>query len=430
MYSARRKRDYEAPMHRAGQNIFDETKSGYARTYVLGQDDLFPKEGYYQQSRDVAKRINNYKDSEDSPFNIPKTEKMITPSHVTEVINKNRKQMMETERNCTRTAAKALAMPTPGELREINSEVAKQAIRKDLDAQVRLKEKIRIAQMKDDNRWVNLENEQISDTITINDNIAMKKARTQSNLAKEYRHQLDLHQKAREEEKRQDQIEAAKIREQLRKQELEERIRQEKLRQLAHERKKEFQQRNDELLQRREKRIEDDIAAEKRLAIQKAEVDRRMEERAEFDRKRRENRDMIRNRLIENQSKRLAETLAKQQRSQSVAESEVAKREEAERKKQIKRRKEMAEERNRDWLKSQRERDLRITNQTVEPDFYGDDDEELRRAEAYYRRKKLLALQNDQRQQIEDRKRKEREEDYIRKHYYDNQFFLKDNDEW
>ena len=154
-----------------------------------------------------------------------------------------------------------------------------------------------------------------------------------------------------------------------------------------------------------------------------------MEERAEFDRKRRENRNMIRNRLIENQSKRLAETLAKQQRSQSNAESEVAKREEAERKRQIQRRKEMAEERNRDWLKSQRERDLRITNKIEEPDFYGDDDEELRRAEAYYRRKKLITLQQDQKKQIQERKRKEDEEDYIRKHYYDNQFFLKD-EEW
>ena len=354
MYSARRNKNYVTPKYRAGQNLFDEKKSGYARTQVLGQDDLFPREGYYFQTRDVAKRINNYKDSEDSPFNIPKTEKMITPSHVDDVINKNRKKMMETERNCTRTAAKALAMPTPGELRCVNSEVAKQAIRKDLDEQVKLKEKIRIARMKDDDRWVNQENEQISNTITINDNIAFKKTRAQQNLANDYRHQFEIHRQAKEEEKRQDQIEAAKIREQLRRQELEDRIQQEKLRQIAHERKKEFQRRNDELLQRREKRIEDDIAAEKLLAKQKAEVDQRMEERAEFDRKRRENRNMIRNRLIENQSKRLAETLAKQQRSQSNAESEVAKREEAERKRQIQRRKEMAEERNRDWLKSQR----------------------------------------------------------------------------
>lgn len=429
MYSARRNKYYVTPKYRAGQNIFDQTKSGYARTNVLGQEDLFPREGFPPQSRDVSKRIHNYKDSEDSPFNIPKTEKMITPSHVDEVINKNRKKMMETERNCTRTAAKALAMPTPGELRVVNSEVAKQAIRKDLDEQVKLKEKIRIAQMKDDDRWVNLENEQISNTISINDNIAFKKTRTQQNLAKEYRHQLDLHRQAKEEEKRQDQIEALKIREELRRQDLEERIRQEKLRQIAHERKKEFQKRNDELLQRRQKKIEDDIEAEKILAKQKAEVDQRMEERAEFERKRRENKNMIRNRLIENQSKRLAETMARQQRTQNNAESEVAKREEAERKRQIQRRKEMAQERNRDWLKSQRERDLKITNKVEEPDFYGDDDEELRRAEAYYRRKKLLALQSDQKKQILERKKKEDDEDYIRKHYYDNQYFLKD-EEW
>ena len=425
----RRRDNKPTPTYRAGLNLREDVKSGYARTYVLGQENLFPNEGYEFPQRDVSQRKNLYKISEDSPFNIPKEEKVVRKGKVEKVIQKNREKWLETETACTKCAAQAISMPTPGELRSINSEIAAQAVRKDLNAQVALNEKIRLAQMKEDAHWAKREYKEGLATQEINSKIKSRKMQTQQALANDYREQFALHAKMKEEEKRQDMIEAEVIKKQMREEELKDRIRQEKLRQLAHERQKEFQQRNEELLQRKEKRIEDDIAAEKLIAKQKAEVDARIEERRKFEKERREHSTRIRNRLIEKQSKQLEETLAKQQKWQGIAESELTKRQEAERKRQEQIRKDMADERRRDWLQYQREKSYKIMNKTYEPDYYTTDNDDYRRADEEFRRKKLIQLKKDQQWQIEDRRRKEKEETDYRRRHFDNQFFLKDN-EW
>jgi len=135
--------------------------------------------------------------------------------------------------------------------------------------------------------------------------------------------------------------------------------RQARQRELAAERSREFQAKNDELLQRKEKRIDDDIAAERVIWTQQAENARRMEAREGATRRIRDEKNRVKNNLIERQVADFAERLARQQRSDSIAESEVERREAAERQRRLKAQSDVRAQRNREWLAHQRARDTR-----------------------------------------------------------------------
>lgn len=418
------------PTYRAGTNFRDQSRSGYARVDILGQEDLFPEQGYeFPPNARVPLQTRTYKVSEDSPFNCTQHQKMIKKSKEEKQIQKQTNSWMRTDQMCTRAAVRAIATPTPGELREINSKIAAEAVKKERDEQIRAREKIRLARMKDEAYWTGVEQREGISTKTIGETIAFRKQQSQRALADDYKQQFALHAKVKEEEKRQEQLEVQKMRQMEAEDAEKERKRQATLREIARERNREFQKRNEELMQRKEKRIEEDLAAEKIIQKQQEENTRRMEERALFERTRREEKNRIRNNMIEKQAKELAELKAHQQRSDEIAQSEIEKREEAERQRRLKRQEDMKTQRNKEWLAYQRTRDMRYMDKQDTPDFVNDDDDAVRAADALFRRKRQAALRQEQLRQIDLRRKREKDELEESRRAPDNMFFLKDN-EW
>ena len=418
------------PTYRAGTNFRDQSRSGYARVDILGQQDLFPEQGYeFPPNARVPLQTRTYKVSEDSPFNCTQHQKMIKKSKEEKQIQKQTNSWMRTDQMCTRAAVRAIATPTPGELREINSKIAAEAVKKERDEQIRAREKIRLARMKDEAYWTGVEQREGISTKTIGETIAFRKQQSQRALADDYKQQFALHAKVKEEEKRQEQLEVQKMRQMEAEDAEKERKRQATLREIARERNREFQKRNEELMQRKEKRIEEDLAAEKIIQKQQEENTRRMEERALFEKTRREEKNRIRNNMIEKQAKELAELKARQQRSDEIAQSEIEKREEAERQRRLKRQEDMKTQRNKEWLAYQRTRDMRYMDKQDTPDFVNDDDDAVRAADALFRRKRQAALRQEQLRQIDLRRKREKDELEESRRAPDNMFFLKDN-EW
>ncbi|OHT01343.1 axoneme-associated protein mst101 [Tritrichomonas foetus] len=287
-------------------------------------------------------------------------------------------------------------------------------------------------QMKDDAYWADVEQEQGVQTLTVQKNFLTTKDNKQKALAADYQEQFALHKAKLDEEKAESNREAMRLKQIQKQEEAKERVRQQKLREQAAEQAKEFQARNDELLQRREKRIEEDLAAEALTMKQHEESERRMEERAAFVKRRREEKNRIREKLISEQSKKLAEIHARQQKSQSIAESEIAKREEAERKRKLAEQKRMAEERNKDYNEYLRTKDLKVTDQVDTPDWTNDDEEEARQYDQRMKalqRKKVMQDQMAQAAERREAERRERLENLRQPRNKDTMFFLKDN-EW
>lgn len=415
--------------HRAGMDLKDPARSAYARTYVLGQDDLFPNEGYEFKPTAKPKRTKSYKVSEDSPFNNTEDVKVVKKLKEDKVIKKNRKDIMRTELLCTRTAKKAIAAPTPGELRPINSIIAAKAIQKERDEQIKLRQKLKVAKMQDEAYWEEVEQNEGTATLKINKAIEAQRHYDQKDLADDYRRQFAEHKKIKDEEEREKVREAERIELVQREEEQKERLRKIQLRELARERNHEFQLRNDELLQRKEKRIEDDIDNEKILAKQHAEVEQRMEERERLAKFRRDEKNRIRNELIDKQAKQLKELKEKQQRSDHIAESELTKREEARRRAEARKKKEMEKDRNREWLDYQRKKDTRLTDYVETPDFDTNDDDTARDYDAKIRKQLTSKLQKDQFNQMMQRRQQEQQALKDSRRKKDNMFFLKDN-EW
>ena len=419
------------PTYRAGTNFREDTRSGYARVDILSQQDLFPNEGYqFPNTGRVPLSTKTYQVSEDSPFNCTVRQKMIKESEEEKVIRKVAGKWMKNDQMCTKAAVRAIATPTPGEVRPINSQMVTQAVKKERDWQSKANDKIRLARMRDEEYWCNVERTEDISTRNIGQTITARKQQRQRALAADYRRQFELHDQVKREEKRQEQLEVQKMQKAEMEEAEKDRQRQEKLRELARQRNREFRARNDELLQRKERRIEEDLAAEKVIQQQREENHKRMEERREWERTRREEKTRIRNNIIERQAKNLAELKANQQKSDSIAESELVKRQEAEHQARIKRQHDMATQRQKDWLEYQRARDMRVMNIVDTPDFVNDDSDAKRRADEFFRAKRERTLRQEQARQIKERQQREMNETAERRRQPDTMFFLKDNDEW
>lgn len=419
--------------YRAGMNLKDATRSGYARVCVLDKQDLFPNEGYDFPENRHKPPTNSYRISEDSPFNNSFEHSSAWREPEPESIRKGMDTMLQTEKLCNHVAAKAISTPTDGELRPLYSKIAFQAIQKDRQAQVAMREQMKMQQMKEDAYWADIEQEQGLQTRRVQQKYANTIHDQQRKLANDYQQQFALHRKRIEAEKEESRREAQKIREIQKNEEKQELKRQERLRQIAAERAKEFTIRNEELLQRRAKRIEDDLAQEAITIRQHAESEKRMEERANFEKRRREEKNRIREKLISDQSKRLAEIKAREQHFQTTAESEISKREEADRKKRLDEQKRLSQQRQKDYADYLREKDLKMMNKKETPDWTNDDDEEARQFDAKMRDLQQKRLRRDQMRQITERRereRRERMEEIAHARKKDTMYFLKDDDEW
>jgi hypothetical protein len=417
------------PPYRAGTRLWDDTQSGFARVNVLGQDQLFPNEGYQFPTNRPVKNTRTYKQSEDSPFSTIRKEPMVQLPNEARVLAENAPKLLHTEQVLTKTAYRAIRTPTDGELRPTHSKIVIEAVRKERDAQTRFAEQVRLARMEDEAYWTDVERDEGKATIEIGRAIAAGRRARQQDLAADYRDQFAQHDRVRQFEKQFDRLEG----EQLRRMEVEdaakEQQKQQRLQELARQKTQEFTRRNDELLQRKQARIEDDILLEQAVQQQNAAANDRMEARRAVEKKRRDDQQAVRDRVIEKQSKALEELTAKQKQQDSVAESELAQREEAERQRRLLAREDANRRRRADWWEHQRKRDTKMTNVVEAPDFDNRNQDLYRKTETMFRAKRARTLQDDLRWQMEYKKQKEAAEEAERRANPDTMYFLPDN-EW
>ncbi|OHS99181.1 hypothetical protein TRFO_34424 [Tritrichomonas foetus] len=342
-------------------------------------------------------------------------------------------KMLKTELICNRVASKAISAPADGELRPLHSKIAAEAIQKERNVQLRVNEEMKLEKMNEEMYWAEVERNQGQKTEEVNRNRLLNIKNSQKLLAKDYQKQFELHNKALAEEKRQQMLELKKLKDIQKEEERKEHLRQVELKKKAEERKKEFQIRNEELLQRREKRIEDDMQAELIIMKQHAENEKRMEERERMVKEKREEKNRIREKLITEQSKKLAILKAQEDKHLSAAESEIAKREEANRLKAIEKKKQMQIERNQEYNKYLREKDYQVSDQILKPDFETNDyEDEDRKFDEKMRKERMKKIQKEQMAQAAERRereRRERLEEIQRAKKNDTMYFLKDN-EW
>ena len=426
-----RKTKAPQPTFRAGLNFHDPSRSGYARVSILDHQDLFPNQGTEFPDDRHKPPTKSYLISSSSPFTNRFEHSSAWREPVPDAISQSLNTMLKTEQVCNRVAARAIAAPTDGEIRPLHSQIAAQAVQKERDAQLRVREQLRLQQMKDDEYWADVERGQAIQTQRIQTMELEDKRAKQRELANDYKRQFELHTKRLQEEKEQDRREAEHLKHLQHLDDLKEQKRQQTLRLQAEERKKEFEAKNAEILMRRAKKIEDDLAEEKRIQQQYAEVQDRMAEREALVRKTREEKTARRERLIADQSKRLAELQAKQNKFIELGESEVLKREEARRLADEERQRTMRMELNKSYNEYVQRKDMAQADRKDTPDFTGTGDEDFRRADERtraLRMRKLRMVQQEQARERRERERREREEE-LKPPVGDTMYFLKDN-EW
>lgn len=426
-----RKTKAAPPTFRAGLNFHDPSRSGYARVSILDHQDLFPNQGTEFPDDRHKPPTKSYLISSTSPFTTRFEHSSAWREPVPDAISQSLNTMLKTEQVCNRVAARAIAAPTDGEIRPLHSQIAAQAVQKERETQLRVREQLRLQQMKDDDYWANVEREQGIQTRRIETMELENRRARQRELANDYQRQFELHTKRLQEEKEQDRQEAERLKQLQREEEVKEQKRQQTLRLQAEERKKEFEAKNAEILMRRQKRIEDDLEEERRIQAQYAEVQDRMAEREAKVRKAREDATARRERLIAQQSQRLAELKAKENRFLEAGESEVAKREEARRLADEERKRTMTMELKKSYNEFVQQKDLAQAERKDTPDFTASGDEDFRKADERMRAirmRKLRLIQQEQARERRERERREREEEQ-RPPVGDTMYFLKDN-EW
>lgn len=414
----------------AGARKDDIATSGFSRVDILGNEDLFPNEGF-EFKPGKSKLTNSYRMSEDSPFTNTVKQSMAPKSEEQKVMEEQMPNMIRSERLCTKTAANAIATGQIGELRPLHSQIAQDCVQKQLKQQLIMKEQTRAARMKDDAHWAQVEQEEAEAThafLNRNDN---SKRDQQKQLAEVYKRELRLHKQKALEQQEIEKAEAARI---AKIQAEEAAAEKEKARKKKEEEKKalaEFEKTNGSLLNRKKRQQQEEAAIEAAVQKEKEQIEAQKAEREAHLQKIREEKEKRREKIFQIQSKKFLELKAKNERIINTAASELAEREEAERLAEIERKQQMRKQRNEDWqnslkLKAQREEEKKNRPKTpIEDDKY----DEERAFEEVTRREEMKRLREAQLRQIAERKAreaKEREEELKPQSCY----FLKDNDDW
>jgi hypothetical protein len=396
---------------------------------VLGQEDLFPKEGYEFPNNGPTTHTRTYKVSEESPFHCTRPLKLVPDRAVNQLLAWNAPSAGAYEYTHAKTAYRATKAPLDGELRPTSSKLITEIVKQERDAQDLLAEGIKIAKMQDEAYWCDLEHDEGAESQKIHKQVIAKRRRGQRKLSENYHRQFAEHAQVIAEEKRQDQLEGEKMRRIAAEDARAEERHQEGLRRRARENARELSVRNDELVQRKERRIEEDLAAEKVVQRQNAEVAMRMEARQQAEKEKRDAKTAWRNHLIDVQARELANLAARRANNDSIAESEFLRRQELDRAKREEKAVEMRRQRNQEWLQTQRQRDMRMTDVKDVPDFDNRGADELNKANAYWRAKGQKDLQRVHRTQIKERQDMEEAEVRERRARPDVMYFLPDN-EW
>jgi hypothetical protein len=420
------------PTWRAGLNFHDPTRSGFARVSVLDQPDLFPGEGY--AFADVDRRgpkppTNSYRTSEDSPFTNKFQHSSAWREPVPDAISQAMSTMLKTEQVCNKVAANAIAAPTPGELRPLHSDIAQQAVNRERAVQLRMREQLRLQQMKDEDYWRGVEHDQDEQNKQVRANYLARLQDGKQQLTQEYQDQMEMHRRDTSEQRAQEARDLKVHEEALAREEAE---RQSKLLQKRSRLRREHEQFTALVDQRKEREADDRAAFEDLVIQQQAELGRTRDARDARARKRRDDKNAASQALQEKRAKQLEATRLANAAKEPANVSELAERTEAQRRQRAEVRKQAAIQRNRDYNAYRRRHDVRMTDVVEQPDFVTTEADRQRDEDARWKAinaRKVRAVQETQADERRAKEANELGESRTRQGEEDTMYFLKDN-EW
>lgn len=370
-------------------NRFQST--GYVRTDVIGNYDLHPDQGYEFPPNSSQKPSRTQKTSSMFPLN-KKVNDRVRPVEVTEA------------------APEGVIDPVMPQVRRHRSKLIFDTMINMRTKQVNYSEQrrqydqaVKAAEEETEMRQVAAAKEQ-----ELRDK--QKRDRKIAELRTFYTTQLDEVAKRRKRERDEELAYEAELQRQNAIKDEEERKKQERLRQIAQERRDEFRRRNEEILMRRATRQEQEIEEEKRIQRENAEVQARRDERDAEDKRRRMEKTNAREKVIETMSREMTKQMQKNQQVQEAAESAAAQATMRQVMTLREKQEQMVEDRHREWLKMQKEREARRRNGFKQPFPLKKKEIDAEAFAAKQRKIEEERLKTYQRRQIEERKRRDQQE--------------------
>lgn len=374
--------------------------SGYTNTDKIGNEDLFPNEGYAFPPMQRTKQTRNYGSSTLFPLNQRINSEALT------ITSQNLKTRLEGQR----PPSPFQDIPLPQGIRQGRRKLIKESTLKVRAQQVAYNQKMRDYNAKQGDSNALLEQEEMRLLKAELETEQAQKKRERHELAESYQNQL----KSIELRKQKEREETKEFEEMLKKKEeqmaAEDAIKQEKLLQIRKERREEYNAKYAEMLAARQRRIENEKAEEKRLQLESAEIEKRREERAAEDERRRVEKTRIRARVCDEQAKSLAMLQSKHETEQIAAESATAKAAEEQMKKQEEKHKQMQKERHSEWLNLQKEREAKRRSSVKQPFPRKVSDVDPDKVAEEKRRQENIFYRSCQLKQMEERRAREQRE--------------------
>lgn len=378
--------------------------SGYTNVDIIGNEDLFPNEGYEFPPNQI-KNTRNYRTSTLFPLNT--------------AINS---QAIDTTTKMRSRDLGDLRPPTPIEdkpmpkVRSHRSKIIYETMINTRGKQVKYNEKLREYEREQGDVAASLDDIELQICRTKAQEERDQKKHNMKMLSLAYQQQL---QEVENRKKREREIEQAyenqlkledeKLRE-------EERKKNERLKQIQRERREEFEKKNEELQKSRQLRHQMEREEEKRIQQEAAEIELRKEERAKEDERRRLEMTKIRSRVVDQQAKNLKNLQQQVDTHQALAESEASKNALREVQATKEKHEKMEKDRHSEWLKLQKEKQIKNRHVVKRP-FPSKQKEadELEFAEQQRQRenKSYRAVQEKQHQERIAQERREKEEELI-----------------
>jgi len=416
---------------RAGAKKNDIANSGFARVEILGQEELFPKEGY-EFPPGKSKLTNSYRMSEDSPFTTQTKHTLTQKTEEQKAIEASTNELIRTERLCTKTAALVIATGNDGEVRPIHGRIAEETVLKQRKQQLLIKEQVKIAKMKDDQHWAEVEQEEANATNSFLGKTNKSKKEQQQALAEVYKKELELHKQKAQEEAEQNRKEAERLSKIEQEENEKEKKRLELKKQKDAERVKEYKELNDKLLNRKKLKRVEEAEAEKKTQEEHTKILKQMEEREEKQRKIREEKNQRRERLIEIQTKQLSDLKSKETKQLEIAASELEKRKEEETKRKQEKDLKVREDTKKEWKQSLIDKQDKLMDKKFRPKTppQPDLEEDARAFDAMVKSENMKKIREQQRLAAEQRKNEEKLLKEKQRNTPETCYILKDNEDW
>ena len=365
--------------------------TGYVRTDVIGNYDLHPDQGYEFPPNSSQKPSRTQKTSSMFPLN-KKVNDRVRPVEVDE------------------PAPEGVIDPVMPQVRRHRSKLIFDTMINMRTKQVNYSEQkrqydqaVKAAEEETEMRQVAAAKEQ-----ELRDK--QKRDRKLMELRTFYTSQLDEVAKRRKRERDEELAYEAELQRQNAIKDEEERKKQERLREIAAERRDEFRRRNEEILMRKATRREQDLEEERKVMMENAEVQARRDARDAEEKRRRMERTQMRERVADTMSREMARQSMKNQQVQEAAESAAAQATMRQVTMLREKQEQMIEDRHREWLRMQKEREARKRNGFKQPFPLKKKEVDAEAFAAKQRKIEEERLKTYQRRQIDERKQREKQE--------------------